>query len=138
MDRLNNGLRGAAQFEFLTLKNSCTAIHPHWNRTRSLLDLIDRHRAVGQKAYHKGDTARRAALAIAPSPYSSRTNVKQRSNPLLRKVETAKRLVKFRRAHAPASICPESTQSPDRPWKILKSDEAWCEPSDNSILPVVY
>ena len=74
-----------------------------------MFDRLDRHRPDGQEAKHDPDPARNIAFAILPTLHAPRANTKQRGNTLLGEAESAECLVKFRRGHAPVSICPEST-----------------------------
>jgi hypothetical protein len=72
-----------------------------------LFDLLDRHHTIGHEPKQNANPARYATLTIAPPPHSAGADVEQRGDTLLCEVETAERLVKFRRGHAPVSICPE-------------------------------
>src|SRR6516225_6678267 len=78
-------------------------------RDRSLLNLLNRHRAVGQKPNQNANPAGNTALTVLPTPHAPRTNTKQLRNTLLREAESAERLVKLCWGHAPVSLCPEST-----------------------------
>jgi hypothetical protein len=45
-------------------------------RAGNLLDLLERHRFGCQQTNHKGNTARRAAIAVAPTPHRPRADGK--------------------------------------------------------------
>jgi hypothetical protein len=93
----------------LNRQRNGAAVRPRKDWGRSLLHLLERHRAGRQKAKHDPNPARHTPLTVLPTPHAARTNTKQRRNTLLRNAKRAKCLVKFGRGHAPVSICPEST-----------------------------
>jgi hypothetical protein len=103
-----------------------------------LLNLVDRHSPRSEEADHDADPVRHAALAKPPSPHSPWADVEQRGDTVLRNAKRAKRFVKFSWGHARAAYAQNNHNRQTTPWKALGSDAAWCEPSDNLILRVVY